>query len=102
MYNIMRLSSLSVVFAYFCLRASAACFYPNGTQAGKEQQPCNDSGHSMCCLLNPDSSQNADVCTSDGLCIPSYNGYLFRDTCTDKTWKDPGCLNICTTGLSKY
>ncbi|KAL6722219.1 hypothetical protein ACLMJK_001326 [Lecanora helva] len=100
----MHISSLCLLPAAFLfgLNVSATCFWPNGSAAGNYQQPCNPSGHSMCCLLNPESgSANADVCTADGLCIPSYNGYLFRDTCTDSTWKDPACLNLCTTGQNE-
>ena len=35
-------------------------------------------------------------CLSDGLC--SGGGHVFRDSCTDPTWKSPFCLQLCTVG----
>ena len=97
----MRFPHLLLFCTYSCLQVSAICFYPNGTAdtVGK-QAPCKSSG-GMCCLLKKVPQENADTCTPDGLCIPSNNGALFRDTCTDKNW-GPGCLNLCVDGLSIY
>lgn len=80
---------------------SAECYFPNGTSTaslGTDNVPCNESPgvQSMCCRL--DNSSTADTCTSYGLCIPVDKSHPWRGTCTDKTWKDPACLNICTQG----
>ncbi|KAI4271012.1 MAG: hypothetical protein LQ337_006308 [Flavoplaca oasis] len=53
----------------------------------------------MCCYL--EGTSTPDTCTPDGLCLPFDNIHLWRDTCTDPTWQDPACLNICTRGQSK-
>lgn len=96
----MRFSHVSIFCAYLCLKTSATCYYPNGTADSTGQQaPCNTSGHSMCCLLANVTASNADTCRSDGLCVPFDNSVLYRDLCTDPTWKDPACLDLCLTGL---
>ena len=95
----MYISHILILSIHLFLHTSATCFYPNGSaDAVGNQGPCNTSGHSMCCLLHPRANENADVCRSDGLCIPSTNSQIFRDTCTDPTWKDPACLRLCLTG----
>ena len=55
----------------------------------------------MCCLLNVTAGA-ADTCTSDGFCIPWDNNGIWRALCTDQSWKDPACINLCTTGIGMY
>ncbi|KAG7005759.1 hypothetical protein G7Y79_00018g045660 [Physcia stellaris] len=81
--------------SYVIPRSSAACYFPNGTAKDNgTDRPCNASPgvQSMCCNLRN--------CRSDGLCIPYDNGHLWRGPCTDPTWKDPACLQLCVEGLS--
>ena len=53
----------------------------------------------MCCMLQ--NSQTPETCTADGLCRTYDNTVLARGTCTDPTWKDPACLDLCLSGESK-
>lgn len=48
----------------------------------------------MCCALN--RSSFPDQCLSNGLC--GGGGHVFRDSCTDPTWKSPLCLQLCIEG----
>ena len=81
--------------------AHARCFYPDGTEMHVNYTPCDNSNeHSMCCDLkriNPDPDQ----CRSDGLCFASWDQNVWRDGCTDRTWKSPACVKLCDYGLGK-
>ena len=80
----------------------ATCYRPNGQPVNDPRvQPCNQAGGdtvSMCCGLN--RIRYPDQCLSNGLC--SGGGNVFRNSCTDKTWKSPLCLNLCTTGGAEW
>ena len=94
---IMNLLHFLIVCSYTILPTRATCHFPNGTaKASRAERPCNDSPgvQSMCCNLRS--------CRGDGLCIPYDNGHLWRGSCTDPTWKDDACLQLCVEGLSKY
>lgn len=58
--------------------------------------PCNpNSSVGPCCELY---KQNPDVCTDTGLCVAQedgYQGYLYQNGCTDKTWGDDACPHFC-------
>ncbi|KAI0478249.1 hypothetical protein F4859DRAFT_479148 [Xylaria cf. heliscus] len=79
------------------------CWAPDGkTLADNETVvPCNKLGiqqqgvYSSCCRLDGDASQR-DYCTTSGLCLSTFDGVLRREYCTDKTWKSPACVNVCT------
>ncbi|KAI0398325.1 hypothetical protein F5Y17DRAFT_454323 [Xylariaceae sp. FL0594] len=79
------------------------CWAPDGmTLADNETVvPCNKLGiqqagvHSSCCRLDGDEKQR-DLCTTAGLCLSTLDGVLRREYCTDKTWKSPACVNVCT------
>ncbi|KAI4115334.1 MAG: hypothetical protein LQ345_004046 [Seirophora villosa] len=78
---------------------AANCYRPDGELVTDPSYvPCNqaaaDTG-SMCCALN--RSSYPDQCLSNGLC--GGGGNIFRDSCTDPTWKSPMCLQLCTTGF---
>ncbi|KAI4232568.1 MAG: hypothetical protein L6R40_007354 [Gallowayella cf. fulva] len=91
-----------VIACILCRVSGQKCYFPNGTAARTgSQTPCNKTtgAESMCC-----HSENIDLpdrCRADGLCIPSDNEFLWRNGCTDPTWKDPACLNICVDGLGE-
>lgn len=76
--------------------ADATCYYPNGTESYDNTgvmpyTPCNTRAkHSMCCRSN-----STDTCRSDGLCDSSWDGNIWRDFCTDPTWRAPECLKLC-------
>ncbi|KAI0451269.1 hypothetical protein F5B21DRAFT_487808 [Xylaria acuta] len=79
------------------------CWAPDGkTLADNETVvPCNKLGiqqegvYSSCCRLDGDANQR-DYCTPSGLCLSTFDGALRREYCTDKTWKSPACVNVCT------
>lgn len=57
--------------------------------------PCvSGDEFSMCCAT-------FDKCRPDGLCLSGYDGNIWRDGCTDPTWKSPSCIKLCDTGLGR-
>ncbi|GAW14076.1 hypothetical protein ANO14919_034680 [Xylariales sp. No.14919] len=98
--------SLILVVTSFSLLAAAdevRCWAPDGkTLADNETVvPCNKLGiqqdgvYSSCCRLDGDLGQR-DYCTTSGLCLSTLDGVLRREYCTDKSWKSPACVNVCT------
>ena len=79
------------------LASAESCYYPNGTDANAgrpaEYYPCAPgSPVSMCCHIG-------DECRVDGLCLAThFDGNIWRDFCTDPTWKDPSCQKLCVNG----
>ena len=67
----------------------------NALERVEKYRPC-DSGSefSMCCAT-------FDQCRPDGLCFSGWDGNIWRDGCTDPTWKSPNCVKLCDTGLGK-
>lgn len=98
--------SVIIYLHIFLFEAFAACYWPNGTDVNEhlnlyDYQPCDiSSEESMCCALN---RYFPDECRSDGLCLGSRwpDKGIWRDSCTDPTWKSPKCLKLCTQGLCK-
>lgn len=56
--------------------------------------------HSMCCRWNTDVGP--DTCRRDGLCANEGSiTLLWRESCTDPTWQDEGCLKLCYEGMGQ-
>ena len=98
---------VSLVLLTECWRsAHASCYYPDGTEMiarpyGKQYAPCNPSNeHSMCCGLSREVPA-PDLCQSDGLCFAPWNQRVWRDGCTDPTWRSPACIKLCIAGIGK-
>ena len=73
------------------------CYHPDGSAAPVAYQPCNTAANnSMCCATNRSSFVNE--CRPDGLCKQLDQGYIWRESCTDPTWKAKECLHLCDTG----
>ncbi|KAI0021547.1 hypothetical protein F4780DRAFT_737812 [Xylariomycetidae sp. FL0641] len=78
-----------------------ACYAPDGVTLGNNESfvPCNKLGitqtgvYSSCCRLDGDPAQR-DLCATTGLCL--NGGVIYREYCTDKTWKSPACVSVCT------
>jgi len=69
----------------------APCWQPNGDRAWKDT-PCTDDGNnSTCCPMGSE-------CMSNNLCFFPGPDLYERHSCTDRSWEDPNCLNICTHG----
>lgn len=54
------------------------------------------AGFSPCCYLG-----EGDICLSDGLCYwptqpDGHGNYVYRAACTDKSWTDSACPQVCT------
>ncbi|CAM1504265.1 Fc.00g018560.m01.CDS01 [Cosmosporella sp. VM-42] len=81
--------------------AEVVCYAPDGeTRAPNETYvPCNKLGitqsgvFSSCCRLDGNATDR-DLCTTSGLCL--NRGIVQREFCTDRTWKSPACVNVCT------
>ncbi|KAI1340432.1 hypothetical protein F5Y15DRAFT_58224 [Xylariaceae sp. FL0016] len=82
-----------------------ACYAPDGVTLANNETvvPCNKLGitqagvHSSCCRLDGEA-EDRDVCTTSGLCL--NNGVIIREYCTDKTWTNAACVNVCTDAES--
>ncbi|KAJ2988878.1 hypothetical protein NUW58_g3752 [Xylaria curta] len=89
--------------SWLALADEVRCWAPDGkTLADNETVvPCNKLGiqqegvYSSCCRLDGDARQR-DYCTTSGLCLSTFDGVLRREYCTDRTWKSPACVNVCT------
>ncbi|RDW73200.1 hypothetical protein BP6252_07107 [Coleophoma cylindrospora] len=71
--------------------AGTQCYVLDGA-ASSDYYRCNNetSGHSSCC-------QVGNTCYSNGVC-QGYNGAVLdylREGCTDPSWQDPACLDVC-------
>lgn len=100
----MILLGLFLAVHLFTSFVAAACYFPNGTDRNANKgyepyQPCvaSDGGQaSMCCRTN---DGYPDTCQSDGLCRnDGFDGILWREACTDKTWTAPECIKLCIDG----
>jgi hypothetical protein len=79
---------------------AAVCYHPDGTSAASQYVPCNSGKVSMCCATNEDTD-NKNTCRPDGLCAEATTNYIWRESCSDPTWKDPNCLQLCTSGIGE-
>lgn len=80
------------------LAAQTQCYLPDGSKAGSQYQPCNSvpNASSMCC-----DTSAGDQCQPNGLCkgFPDNTPQLWRDSCTDQSWRSPFCLQLCVNGV---
>ena len=61
----------------------------------------------MCCVTSGRSApDHPDICQANGLCQGfAYDGTklvvsgLWREACTDPTWRSPACLRLCDRGV---
>ena len=91
--------SVPLQLLYFASLAAAACYWPDGTQNyDVSYQPCHSDRPSMCCATN--RSYYVNYCLDSGLCNQPTEGEVWREQCSDPTWKDPACLHLCTKGNS--
>lgn len=93
---------LICIFSLLLSTAIAACYYPNGTDVAafipqnEAFQPCNVTTQaSMCCRINIADESGRDHCRSDGLCASPRRQFLWRESCSDPTWKSPQCQKLC-------
>ncbi|KAI0013098.1 hypothetical protein F4779DRAFT_476638 [Xylariaceae sp. FL0662B] len=98
-YGLITLSVASLV-------AATTCYRPDGSATDDTYRPCNGTAEfSMCChtgvvLANGEPYNGGDACGSGasyGLCGVTGT-QLWRESCTDPTWKSPACLKLCVDG----
>jgi hypothetical protein len=53
----------------------------------------------MCCATNRPNTVYQNKCRPDDLCVEGQTENLWRESCTDPTWKDPACLPLCISGI---
>ena len=77
--------------------AVATCYLPDGDLFASDT-PCTSGGSaSVCCGAGW-------TCLSDGVCSVTQDvsgqneTFYYRGTCTDQSWNDPACLNVCRDG----
>ena len=68
------------------------CYFPDGSidTAG---YICNTAaaetgGVSACCVHD-------DACYESGTCFQDWSGVMYRQSCTDPSWRDPKCPQMC-------
>ncbi|KAF2097381.1 hypothetical protein NA57DRAFT_57971 [Rhizodiscina lignyota] len=65
------------------------CYLPDGTAIGPGASPCNTS------LKNAACCATGETCISNGLCFGSEVGMMYRGGCTDQSWEDSVCPQVC-------
>ena len=93
--SLLLLSTLALATA---ATTTPTCYSPNGTAITTDPccdgtySPCNGTG--MCCALGR-PVYHINVCLGNGLCEDVNTGWIWRESCTDPTWKDPRGLKLC-------
>ncbi|KAL9037450.1 MAG: hypothetical protein Q9180_003707, partial [Flavoplaca navasiana] len=104
-----RLVATTIFLLHIVAFASANCFLPNGTDRntilwdshGIDYQPSGYGSPAddfqMCCATN--NRETPDLPRKDGLCNDPIG--IWRESCTDPTWKSPSCVKLCIDGTNK-
>lgn len=53
----------------------------------------------MCCATH---RSDPDTPRRDGLCKYAPSGVIYRESCTDPTWKSPNCIKLCVHGTGTF
>lgn len=90
----------ALLLAAFCAcQVAATCYNPDGSEIkDPAYQACNQflGAFSPCCGTNHTGVVAPDTCQTNGLCQNNGDSVYWRQGCTDKTWKSPFCLHLCT------
>lgn len=83
------LVSLTLCISQIIAGASHQCYYPGAILQSRDT-PCHpNAAASVCCAPE-------DICLSNGLCWRANINRLHRGSCTDPTFQDLACSQICT------
>ncbi|KAL8668527.1 MAG: hypothetical protein Q9168_006847 [Polycauliona sp. 1 TL-2023] len=104
-----RLIATIAVLLHIVTSVSANCFLPNGTDRNSiwdshpdDYQPSGfgspDDDFQMCCATK--NRPNPDTPRKDGLCQSQSEDQIWRESCTDPTWKSPSCVKLCIAGTN--
>ena len=52
----------------------------------------------MCCAIGPLRDTTSDTCSPSGLCYNAGAKNWWRESCTDRTWKDSNCIKLFVNG----
>ena len=106
-YRWTQLVATMTTLSHIVALVSADCFLPNSTDRnllwdsqGSDYQPSGIGSSiddfQMCCATNNRAVPNTP--RKDGLC--QNGGTIWRESCTDPTWKSPSCVKLCIDGIS--
>lgn len=106
-YRWTQLVATTTTLSHLVALVSANCFLPNSTDRntiwdahGSDYQPIgfgsSTDNFQMCCATN--GRAVPDIPRKDGLC--QNNIAIWRESCTDPTWKSPSCIKLCIDGIS--
>lgn len=88
--------------------ADTGCFNPNGTNrnVGAPDVPSGTSVYAPCNTVQPYSMccRNSDKCLPNGLCQQSGSDIIWRESCSDQSWRSNTCVKLCVsdTGMRRY
>lgn len=91
--------TISLLLLWVSRTVSVQCYNPNGTPVNPDYQPCHSGQQSMCCASNR-TGTGINVCRPDNLCDDADISTVWRQSCTDPTWKDPSCIQLCNNGFA--
>ncbi|KAI4176690.1 MAG: hypothetical protein LQ346_007842 [Caloplaca aetnensis] len=106
-YRWTQLVATTTTLSHLVALVSANCFLPNSTDRntiwdahGSDYQPIgfgsSTDNFQMCCATN--GRAVPDIPRKDGLC--QNNIAIWRESCTDPTWKSPSCIKLCIDGIN--
>ena len=106
--RLVAITSILVILSHIVTFVSANCYLPNSTDRnsilwdahGIDYQPSGFGSSvddfQMCCATN--NRAVPDTPRKDGLC--QLGATIWRESCTDPTWKSPSCVKLCVDGIS--
>lgn len=91
----------STLLYWLAASVNGQCYSYAGVEMDPTYKPCNGSAPaSMCCHLGV-MNNGGDECglgPTYGLCGITGT-QLWRESCTDRTWQSPECLQLCVGGM---
>lgn len=80
--------ALLIIILHSSIVLAQSCYFPSGALA-PSFTPCNGTASaSHCC-------SPSDACLTSSLCYMKWDHSINVGTCTDKTWRDPTCFQLC-------
>ena len=80
--------ALFILIVHSSIILAQSCYFPSGAIA-PTFTPCNGTASaSHCC-------SPSDACLTSSLCYMKWDHSINVGTCTDKTWRDPSCFQLC-------
>ena len=87
-------------------QADTGCFNPNGTNrnVGAPDVPTGTSVYFPCNTVQPYSMccRNSDKCLANGLCQQEGSDIIWRESCSDQTWRSDACVKLCVSETGMF